>query len=43
MSLLAAAMDEDFVEPRVRMLQPEVDKEVKNQVSMVVNSGEVGR
>ena len=43
MSLLAAAMDEDFVEPRVRMLQPEVDKEEKNQVSMVVNSGEVGR
>ena len=43
MSLLAAAMDEDFVEPRVTMLQPEVDKEEKNQVSMVVNSGEVGR
>jgi len=47
MSLLAGAMEEqeeEFVRPiKVRMLQPEVDKEAGNQLSMVVNSGEVGR
>merc|ERR1711990_170122 len=47
MSLLAKAMEEqeeEFVRPyKVRMLQPEVDKEAGNQLSMVVNSGEVGR
>lgn len=47
MSLLAGAMEEqeeEFVQPiKVRMLQPEVDKEAGNQLSMVVNSGEVGR
>merc|ERR1719180_405226 len=48
MSLLAEVeMEEqeaEFARPnKVRMLQPEVDKEAGNQLSMVVNSGEVGR
>ena len=46
MSLLAGLVEEqvaEFVRPTVRLLKPEVDKESGNQVSMVVNSGEVGR
>ena len=47
MSLLAGAMEEqeaEFVRPKkVKLLQPEVDKEAGNQLSIVVNSGEVGR
>ena len=34
----------EFVRPKkVKLLQPEVDKEAGNQLSIVVNSGEVGR
>jgi len=46
MSLLAGVVEEqeaEFVRPTVRLLKPEVDKESVNQLSMVVNSGEVGR
>ena len=44
MSLLAGMVEEtEFVRPTMRLLKPEVDKESGNQLSMVVNSGEVGR
>ena len=44
MSLLAGVVEEtEFVRPTMRLLKPEVDKESGNQLSMVVNSGEVGR